>query len=106
MREFQHEKELKALKERYKDKPVKFIYLADGNQNEISKWKRIIDKYKLQGYHMLISDRFYKNLMSIKGLSGTKPLYILIDKNGDITNPNAKRPSSEEELYKQIDELL
>jgi thiol-disulfide isomerase/thioredoxin len=98
MKEFQHGKELKELKERYKNKAVKFIYLADGDPNDLSKWKRIIAKYELQGYHMLMSDKLYKNLMSIKGLSESKPLYILIDKNGNIANPNAKNPSYKEKL--------
>ena len=106
MREFQHGKEIKELKERYMGKPVKFIYLADGGSNDLSRWKRIVDKYELHGYHMLIGALFYKNLMSIKGISESKPLYILIDKKGDIANPNAKRPSSKTEVYGQIDKLL
>lgn len=52
MREFQHLVEQKDLKERYKGKAVRFVYLASCDSNETARWKRIINKYELHGYHM------------------------------------------------------
>lgn len=97
------------LKNRYKDKAVKFIYLVDiGDSPEYySRWDSIINVYKLYGYHMRMSDRFYNNISSISGIKFIgKPHFIVVDKNGHIVYPNAERPSSKEKLYKQIDSLL
>ncbi len=100
----------KELKDRYKEKPIKFLYLADGPQKTYNHplWKSIINKYELYGYHMPINSDLLKSIMSINGYKavGTLPHYILVNKNGEIINPNAQRPSSGERLYSQIDELL
>jgi thiol-disulfide isomerase/thioredoxin len=107
IKEFQFSKE---LKERYKEKPIKFIYLADGPQKSYhhTLWKSIINKHELYGYHMPINSDLLRSIMSIKGYKavGTLPHYILVNKNGEIVNPNAQRPSSGEKLYSQIDALL
>jgi thiol-disulfide isomerase/thioredoxin len=107
IREFQY---LKKLKERYKDKSIKFVYLADGPQKSCyhSQWKNIIINNELFGYHMPINSHLLKSIMSIKGYktAGTMPHYILVNKNGEIVNPNALRPSSQEKIYMQIDKLL
>jgi hypothetical protein len=55
---------------------------------------------------MPLNTKFFENLNKIKGRSGMLPNSILIDKNGNIANPDAKRPSSKERLYQQIDALL
>ena len=34
------------------------------------------------------------------------PHYLIIDKKGDIVNPNAPRPSSKNDLHNEIDKLL
>lgn len=97
------------LKDRYKGTSVKFIYLVDiGDSPEYySRWDSIINKYKLNGYHMRMSDKFYNSINSINGIKFTgKPHYILVDRYGNIVFPNAERPSSKEKLYKQIDRLL
>jgi thiol-disulfide isomerase/thioredoxin len=102
-------KQSKDLKQRYIDKPVKFVYLADlrNDSSDIKRWKSLINKYELKGFHLQMSSKFYNSLYFIKGIQFTgKPHYLLIDKNGLIVNPNAERPSSKERLYKQIDKLL
>lgn len=106
LREFQNSEQAAILKERYKNKPVKFVYLADGDSSDCTRWKKVIMKYELHGYHMQMNTIFFKNLYSIKGINENKPNFILIDKNGNIANPNASKPSSGEILFKQIDVLL
>ena len=107
IKEFQF---LKELKEKHKNKPLKFIYVADGPQRIQYQplWKDLITKYELYGYHMPVSSVFLKSMMSIKGYKavGTLPHYILVNMNGEIVYPNAERPSSKEKLYAQIDSLL
>lgn len=106
LQEFKYSKE---LKERYNNDPVKFIYLASLNRStDILKWKNLIKKYQLYGYHLNISTDFYKNIWIIPGITDVYmiPHYIIVDKNGNITYPNAERPSSHEKLYKQLDDMI
>lgn len=99
-----------ALKDRYKDKPVKFIYMAApyGRFNDEQKWKNLIKKYNLTGYHLFMSNDFYYNIWKYKGIKNEFmiPHYILVDKEGKIVDINAARPSNADKLYKQIDQLL
>jgi len=102
-------KYLKELKERFKNDPVKFIYLATLNRStDVLKWKKLIKKYKLYGYHLNINADFYKNIWIIPGITDVYmiPHYIIVDKNGNITYSNAERPSSHEKLYKQLDDII
>lgn len=106
LQEFKYSKE---LKERYNNDPVRFIYLATLNRStDILKWKNLIKKYRLYGYHLNISADFYKNIWIIPGITDVYmiPHYIIVDKNGNITYPNAERPSSHEKLYKQLDDII
>ncbi len=106
IKEFQ---ESKDLKQRYHDKPVIFIYLVDmlNTRENSNRWDSLVNKYKLYGFHLQMSEKFYNNINLIKGIKFIgKPHYILVDKKGNIVNPNADRPSSKEKLYNQIDALL
>jgi thiol-disulfide isomerase/thioredoxin len=106
LKEFGYKNEMKLLKKRYEKRPVKFLYIADMMSNEYSRWKRIIDDFELDGYHMQMNKQLLEDFSKIKGWGGYMPLFILIDKNGNVINPNAERPSSKEKLYTQIDKLL
>jgi len=106
IKEFQISKD---LKERYKDKKVKFIYLVDARDapESLARWDSLINKFALYGYHMRMSNRFYNNINEIPGIKFvSKPHYIIVDKTGKVVYPNAERPSSKEKLYSQIDSLL
>ena len=68
----------------------------------------MIKKYNLEGYHSLISTELYDNIMKREGLENPYliPHYILVDKQGNINQLNALRPSNKEDLYLHIDKLL
>lgn len=105
IREFQFVKE---LKERYKDKSVKFLYIADGPQDScyVERWKGLIYKYELSGYHLPWSRVMSNSIQALPDYKGTmSPHYLLVNKKGEII-PNAPRPITGETLYKQIDALL
>jgi len=97
------------FKKRYKDKPVKCIYLAIVNRTpDIAKWKSIIKKYEIEGYHMKLDTLLWNDIWKIKGINYPNiiPHYIIVNKNGIIVYPNADRPSSGELIYKQMDMAL
>lgn len=106
-KEFKYSNE---LKKRFKDEPVDFIYIAfEYNRTEPEKiWKKTANFYNLKGRHILANDALKENIELLYGSPDRKyfPRYILVDKNGKIADLTAANPSSEELLYKQINNLL
>ncbi|MDQ6479470.1 TlpA disulfide reductase family protein [Dyadobacter sp. LHD-138] len=98
-----------ALKDRFKDKPVDFTYIAvEHRPNPEKKWQEMIAFYHLTGYHILAGKNLVEHLRKIYSQQGNLifPSYILVDKLGNIVTIHAKRPSEREALYKQIEQLL
>ena len=92
------------MHEMLNDKNVSFVYFCCSSEKET--WKNVIKQYQIKGSHILLNDKQYeylKNKFSISGL----PRYILIDKTGNIINPDAPRPDSEQimnDMKKVIEE--
>ncbi|MFH0760807.1 MAG: TlpA disulfide reductase family protein [Bacteroidota bacterium] len=102
-------KYLPELKKRYKNKDVVFLYLAKPyGLFRISKWKKEIQQYNLEGYHIYMSEELKDNIMmEVPGIRQIGiPKYLLVNKQGKVAYPDAPRPSSEKDLYKLIDQLL
>lgn len=97
-----------ALAEKFNDKRVAFMYIAfEHNTNPEKYWQQTVHFFKLNGLHVLANNTIKKYIEDVYKNNGMMyPSYILIDKNGNIANINAGRPSSGEELYKQIEALL
>ncbi len=102
-------KYLPELKNKYKDENLVFLYLARSyGLFRMSKWESEMQKYNLEGYHIYMTEKL-KDIIydEVSGLRGTGlPKFILIDKKGSVAYPVAPRPSSGEELYSLIDQLL
>ena len=64
--------------------------------------------HNLSGFHILantkLKEYLNKNIFDSKGI--TIPRYILLDTQGSIIHKNMKRPSTLEELQKELDYLL
>ena len=91
----------KILQERYKDKPVEFLFLCV--QSRRNEWKRIIKEKGLTGTHLLLTgDRFaeFRRIFNIGGV----PHYILVNKQGGFIN-NVPRPG-DKKIINKIDRLL
>jgi thiol-disulfide isomerase/thioredoxin len=93
-------------KEAVKDKDVIFMYFAN-NSPELT-WKNMIKELNLTGenvvHYRLPEEQQYliESRLSIKAF----PTYILIDKEGNIVNSAAPRPSNPMGLLKEIDTML
>jgi len=83
----------KPLKEKYKDS-TDIVFLNISVDADLAKWKKIVAKKKIAGV----------NLNSLKGMEGNIlanyradyiPKYVLIDRQGNMYESDAKRPSDE-----------
>ena len=98
-----------ALKKRFKDRPVDFLYIAmEHGTNPEKYWKQTILFYGLSGKHLIMNEeleKYFRNLYAGDG-SFVFPSYILVDKNGKLVTIKAHRPSDKELLYQEIEKLL
>ncbi len=115
IKEFEYHKD---LKEKFKDKSVEFLYLCspysmNWDSQNVELWKKLIVKHNLEGLNVFMSpycymDGFFEKY-SDKYTEREKygiPAYLLVNKNGQIVNFKAPRPSSKNELYDEIESLL
>jgi len=86
----------KELHKKFSEKQLKeilFLYISIDNTEDV--WKNAIEQNQLEGYH-LISPGGWDSQVVRSFKINSIPRYMLIDKKGKVSNPDAKRPSSEE----------
>lgn len=106
------------LKEKFKNSPIEYLYLCspysmtwDDSNAEL--WKELIVKHNLEGINIFMSpecymDGFfekYKEKYPPERLWGI-PTYLLVNKQGNIVDFDAPRPSTKDKLYNKIQILL
>ncbi|TSD64847.1 TlpA family protein disulfide reductase [Inquilinus sp. KBS0705] len=99
-----------ALKQYFKGKDVAFVYLDMDDDEKDGKWRDFIKVNGMTGLHLRKSrsdiQPFWDELMPKGDDTRYYPMYFIFDKTGKLVQPNAKRPSDKEELYKQIAQYL
>ncbi len=94
------------VKDRYSTRnDISYLYVAQGNEYL---WHEQIKKYDVKGYHIFVKEKQYENLYkrSTKDTTIQMPHYLIIDKNGNIVEPNAKQPSDVDSLHLQLAKYL
>ena len=91
-KQFPYAKELKTKLSRKQLKKIKLIYIS--NDNDYDKLKESINKLNIKGDHFISPASKLNGAGNYFEISGI-PRYILIDKNGNILDNNAKRPSDD-----------
>ena len=92
------------LKKAVEGKNIEFIYFCA--PSEIKKQQDIIQRYNLEGKHYMLTRDQLKTLNSHFGFTAL-PRYMIVDKQGNFIDTNAKKPSSDKilsELYELADE--
>jgi thiol-disulfide isomerase/thioredoxin len=98
--EMNHSKDIKA---RFQENPqVVFLYISIDRDKDA--WKRMVKKKDIHGIHLNSSNGQEDDIID-KFNASTVPKYILIDKNGNIADADAKRPSDPEAIQ-DIEALL
>lgn len=86
------------MEDELKNRDVVFLKVSI-DENEMS-WRKIIEEKKLSGVHV-IANGFNDPVPKSYQVDGI-PKYVLIDKNGNLVDSNAPRPSSEKEIIDKI----
>jgi thiol-disulfide isomerase/thioredoxin len=92
------------LQQHYAGKKVKFVFISMDQPKDTAAARSDIDTRRLRGTLLFwgigeMKDVYFK-------APGFLPTYMLFDKNGQLVNDNAKRPSETPGIYLQIDSLL
>lgn len=86
---------LKKVEKQYHGKDIQFLSISIDKEDAYEKWKEMITEKELGGIQLLADNnwdsQFVQDFM-IKGI----PRFILLDKEGNIINANAPRPSSDQ----------
>jgi thiol-disulfide isomerase/thioredoxin len=94
---------LKALEKEYHGKDIEFVSISVDNGRgyadnslEASKegWKKMIAEKEMKGIQLFADKAWKSDFVTGYGIRGI-PRFILIDKKGNIVDPDAPRPSSE-----------
>ncbi len=82
------------------------IYISFDRLQDKPFGMKAIDKYKLGGKHILCSEKFKSSLKAKLGLGCDAlmpiPRYLFINKQGELINANAPRPSSGNDFFTQM----
>ncbi|WP_374950266.1 TlpA family protein disulfide reductase [Mucilaginibacter sp.] len=99
-----------ALKQRFKDKDVAFVYLDMDEDIKDSQWREFVKVNGLTGLHLRKSSKdiqpFWAEILPKDKPDQYYPMYFIFDKNGKLVQPQASRPSDKDKLYKQIERYL
>ncbi len=90
------------LKETFEGKEVVFVYIS--TDRDAAKWNHAIETMKIGGNHYRVNQSVYTG-MNAKFNVKTIPRYVLYDKEGNVVDDNAKRPSNPQ-LIADINALL
>jgi thiol-disulfide isomerase/thioredoxin len=93
------------LQEDYINKDVVFVYLCQPDKYKNDLAESLILKNQIPGEHYLMNQQLANPTFYIFRNGGSVPSYLLINKNGEVTDNNAPRPSSKE-IRGKLDELL
>lgn len=82
------------------------LFISIDSPGHADAWSGAIKYYNLEGHHLRASSEMGEKSIYGKHNIYSYPTYMIIDKDGTIVEPRAKRPSDGEELFKQIREKL
>lgn len=84
---------LKKLDSEYKGKDIVFVSMSIDKMKDKDKWLKMVKDEKLQGVQIMADKEWNSDFVTAYNIRGI-PRFILIDKEGNILNDNAPRPSN------------
>ncbi len=93
----------RPLQKHFKDQEVVFLNLCCRSPR--STWEEFIQAEQITGENYLLDVDEYNYLSTLFKFQGI-PHYVLVDRNGRVSNENAPRPSLEHAVHSEIQALL
>jgi len=102
LKEFKYKSEMEEF---LKSQNIEMVYINfDDKQNE-AQWLSYIGKYGLSGNHFQANKSFVKHFLEL-GFLNLLPTYMIVNKDGNIVEKAAYRPSEKDKLFEQIKNKL
>lgn len=85
-------------------KGVEHLFISVDTDNKEKEWKELIKYFNLKGSHIKANERLIRDLSRIfwNGKGYALPLYVIVDADGKIAEPDALTPADKKKLYQQI----
>ncbi len=95
---------LKKLDDEFKNKDIVFVSLSIDKMEHKDKWLKMVKDEQLQGVQIMSDKDWNSDFVTAYNIRGI-PRFILIDKEGNIVDANAPRPSNPnlKELFNSLD---
>ncbi len=91
------------LHKKFHGQPIAFVNLCMSSDR--GEWKKIVETSDISGDNYFFDkeqSQLMRNKLKWEGL----PTYMIFDKNGNIIDRNAPRPSSKDEIVEKLSELI
>ncbi len=105
--EFRQSEDLERLAAQYEEDLV-LLFVSVDDDSRLEKWRKIIEDNHLKGYHLLADFALRDELINTfgDGSNLALPKYLIFDKKGKLVEPDAKQPSQNTLLIKQLEQYL
>jgi thiol-disulfide isomerase/thioredoxin len=102
--EFVHNSDLQEVT---KATDTEILYISVDKPEAEKQWKDMIKYYDLRGHHVLVNPALEKELRELFGQGGmiSIPWYMLFDKEGQLAETHASRPSELKQLRKALEKI-
>jgi len=84
---------LEKLQNTFKDKNISFVSISVDKKIDVSKWRKLIEEKNLGGIQLITDNERKSDFLKQYAVSSI-PRFILIDKEGNIIDADAPRPSN------------
>ena len=105
--EFRYKRDLENFA---RGKNIEKLYISIDKADKNQAWEDAIGFYNLTGHHIRASPTLIADIRSRFAIDNTGaftiPRYLIVDSEGKIAVPDAKRPSERDALYEQIKPFL
>jgi len=95
-----------ALKQKFDTAKVVFLYLDEDQDEDDVKWREYAQLYAVTGEHVRMNQQdiegIWEALLHTHNVARRYPSYFIIGRDGQLVQPDAKRPSEGEALYNQL----
>lgn len=93
------------IKKHFDGKGLDYLYVANHDSGNDSKWKELINYFNLEGYHIMANENLSRDIL--KAIKGTGyPSYAIIHRDGKVEFSKTSYPMKKEILISQLEDAL